>query len=372
MANYEEFKNQVVDQIKDHLPKELQQCDVFIQQVEKNNKSLDGLIIQDPGNPITPSIYLNSYFEDHQNGRPMDNILDEITDIRMSAHLDLGKEFDASMLTDYNQVKDQIVCHLVGSEHNQSYLNDRPHQMVEDLAVTYHVNLREDSNGTMSVPVTNQLLAAFGVSQEDLHQQAVTNTEQLYPHKFASMHETMTEIMLPDIMNSYGMDEASARAMVEEMMPPDDGNMFVLTNSTKVNGATALLNEQTMQDIAEQIGGDYFVLPSSIHEVLVVPKTVDMDYRELEAMVQEINANEVAPADRLSDHVYEYDAKDHELFRSDRAEERQAEKAAKKEKAKEKTEEKKPSVLGKLKNAQEKVNSTPVQAGPAHKKEVSL
>ena len=65
-----------------------------------------------------------------------------------------------------------------------------------------------------------------------------------------------------------------------------------------------------MEQAAEQVGGDFFVLPSSIHEVLMIPDDGKADYRELEAMVQSINETQVAPADRLSDHVYHYDQKD--------------------------------------------------------------
>jgi hypothetical protein len=94
-----------------------------------------------------------------------------------------------------------------------------------------------------------------------------------------------------------------------------------------------------MDDITEKLGQDYFILPSSVHEVLIVPKNDQMDLKTLESMVQDVNATQVAPEERLSDHVYAYDAKEHELFRADKAEERAAAKEAEasKETAVEKT-----------------------------------
>ena len=97
------------------------------------------------------------------------------------------------------------------------------------------------------------------------------------------------------------------------------------TNDTKVNGASEILRDDIRQEIADKIG-DFFVLPSSIHETLIIPKSAGMDRKELEQMVQEVNQTQVLPEERLSDHVYEYDVKEHELFRSDRAGEREKQK----------------------------------------------
>ena len=108
-------------------------------------------------------------------------------------------------------------------------------------------------------------------------------------------------------------------------MPDIPDTMFVLTNDTKVNGAAGILNDDIRQEIAEKVG-DFYMLPSLIHETLIIPKDAGMEFKELEQMVQEVNQKQVAPGERLSDHVYEYDAKEHELFRSDRAGEREKQK----------------------------------------------
>lgn len=133
-------------------------------------------------------------------------------------------------------------------------------------------------------------------------------------------------------------------------MPDIPDTMFVLTNDTKVNGAAAILNDDIRQEIAEKVG-DFYMLPSLIHETLIIPKDAGMEFKELEQMVQEVNQKQVAPGERLSDHVYEYDAKEHELFRSDRAEERAKQKEEKRDNrhervsVKEKLAEKKDAVI---------------------------
>ena len=131
-------------------------------------------------------------------------------------------------------------------------------------------------------------------------------------------------------MSDYGVDREEAIKMVNDMVPTDD-KLFVLTNNQKLNGAAALLDEKMMEQIAERVGNDFYILPSSVHEVLIVPKEAGMDFKDLEAMVQEVNATQVAPQDKLSDHVYQYDNETREVFRADRAEEHQQKKEAAKD-----------------------------------------
>ena len=183
-------------------------------------------------------------------------------------------------------------------------------------------------------------MESWGVTQEELHDIAISNLESLSPSTFKSMNEVMAEMMLPQMIEECGGDRDMAEAMLSAMMPPEE-KMYVISNEEKLNGAAALLDDKLMDSIREKIGDDFFILPSSIHECLVVPADAGMELRDLENMVKEVNETQVAPQDRLSDHVYQYDADSHEVFRADMAEERQATKeAAKGEKAVDKKAEK--------------------------------
>lgn len=319
--NFDEFKAYLQEHIKEYLPEKYADADVSIQSVVKNNdQKLDGLMIRLEDINISPNIYINQFFEQFENGRDIDDILATIADIR-TQH-EVSNDFDVSKLTDFDSVKDHITCRLVNAEQNAEYLADKPHTIVEDLAVTYHVALGKEESGTMSAPITNRLMEGFGVDVEQLHKIALDNMDTLTPVSFKSMTETMIDMMLPQMM-SNGMTEEDARDAITDMLPPTENEaMYVLSNEDKLNGAAMLLNDKVMDDITEKVGTDYFILPSSIHEVLIVPKTPEADLETLENMVKEVNATQVAPEERLSDHVYAYDVKEHELFRADKAEER--------------------------------------------------
>lgn len=232
--------------------------------------------------------------------------------------------------TDFDQVKDKIAAKIVGAEKNEKLLSQRPHTMVDDLAVTYCVMLHKNEQEVVSEPITNELLSTYGISLEELHETAIQNMDSLMPGSFKSMWQVMKEKMLPDMIAQCDGNVEIAQKMVDTMFPPDSGNLYVLTNEPSINGASVVLNDKFMDEVAEKVGDQFYILPSSIHELLVVPKDAGLGRNELEQMVQEVNATEVAPEERLSDHVYVYDAVNHELYRADREESRVASKEAEK------------------------------------------
>ena len=319
MMDFEEFKNNVADQIRDFLPEKYADATVDLQEVTKNNDTvLTGILIRTEESNIAPNIYLEGYFEQYQDGRDMDDILQNIADV--SVNHEMAQGFDVSALTDFDQVKDHVVCKLVNAEMNAEYLSDKPHTLIEDLAVVYAVDLGGSDAGHMSAPITNNLMEQYGVTTQELHDIALQNLSESQI-EFKTMRDVLVDMMFPD-----GIQEGDPRAF---MLPPEEENpsMYVLSNAEKLNGAAALLDSKTMEDISEKLGGDFIVLPSSIHETIVLPLNEDMDRHTLEAMVQDVNAGQVAPEERLSDHVYMYDSQEKELVLADKMEERQQQRA---------------------------------------------
>lgn len=340
--DYKEFKDVLKTKMEERFP----DSDVEISQVVKNNDTvLDGMVIKDEGSNMTPNIYLNSFYEDFENGRSMENIADAIADLRAEHHV--SQNFDISKIMDWNEAKDRICCKLINAEENRQFLADKPYTQVEDLAVVYQVVMENTENGSATVTIHDGIMENYGVDVEALHETALKNMDFLMPAKFSSMQAVAEEIMLPDMMREMGISEEEAREMIRQELPEGAVPMYVLTNESKVNGAACVLNPNVQEQITETLGGDYFVLPSSVHETLIIPKSADVSYRDLEAMVQEVNSTQVAPDEKLSDHVYEYDCVSKELMRSDTAAERKAERNQPQEKAegqkslKEKLEEKK-------------------------------
>ena len=363
MMDFEEFTQQVAKEVKRFLPEKYDDASVTLQDVTKNNdQQLTGLMIKTEDTNIAPNIYLEGYFEQYQDGKDFEDIVRDIADVRVRH--ELNQDFDVSKITDFDQVKDHIICKLVNAEMNAEYLADKPHTQVEDLAVMYAVDLGGGEGGKMTAPITNALMEQYGVTTQELHDIAIHNLAESQI-EFKTMRDVLIDMMFPN-----GISENDPRAF---MIPPEEENpsMYVLSNAEKLNGAAALLDAKTMEDISEKLGGDFIVLPSSIHECIVLPVNEDMDRHTLEAMVQDVNAGQVAPEERLSDHVYMYDSQEKELVLADKMEERQQQRAEAQKDAKEAEQADKPGKAEKGEKKSERERVSMKEKLPEKKAEVA-
>ena len=280
---FDEFKNEVVGKIREFLPESFAAAEVSLQVVRKNNDlQLTGLTIRSTDNNICPTIYLEKFYEEYEEGADMSEILSKIAEVRMNH--EVSEKFDVAQITDFEQVRDKLVPRLINADMNAELLEVRPHKLLADLAVTYCVLLDKSFDGTASIAVTNELMRMWNTSVEELHAASICNLSELLPSTFKGMSEVMSEMM---------------------GMSADEEKMYVLSNSMKINGAAALLDSKMMEEIVATIGA-FYVLPSSIHETLIVPVKTGMDVESLENMVREVNATQVQLEERLSDHVYTY------------------------------------------------------------------
>lgn len=194
--------------------------------------------------------------------------------------------------------------------------------------------------------------------------------DELTAARFKSMNEVVAEMMLPSFITECGWDREQAEQMLEAMMPPmEDGKMYVLTNEQNTNGAAVIFNDKVMDQISEKVGVEFYILPSSVRELLIVPLDVGMEVSELEKMVCEVNATRVSVEERLSDHVYAYDAQTHDIYCDDMVQEHMMRKEIKAEKARKSRE----SVKDKLASKQKEVANTKRETiTPAVKKRIKL
>lgn len=263
---------------------------VVLHEVQKNNgKMMTGLTVRGLlGSNISPCLYVDQIISSWENGKSTDETAEEIADMFRSAVMAGGAETpEISRETVLNGAFIQVV----NAEKNESQLVDMPHRKFMDLAAIVrsqvNIGLRD---GLPSMKVTNQVIRTFGISEDELFEAASRNTMERFPLRFMSMAQMMAEMTgLPEEM-VYGME-----------MP-----LYVVTNEQKMNGAAALYWPEKIGEFADMIGDDVYVLPSSIHEILLYPVHAGGDPIMLREMVREINATEVAPEEVLSDNVYVY------------------------------------------------------------------
>ena len=354
MMNRKEFYEYVKDNVKAYLPKSYEEGEIKLQEVEKNNGlKLTGITIPNGDQRIVPTIYLDSLYQEYINGKDVDSCVGDVADMRIEAQgkaefLDMG----VPDIFDYEKMKDKLQMRICDKEWNTDRLEDKVVTEHGDFAAYYAVNLEENGEGISSIPVTVSLMNEWGVSVEQIQADAM-----MADRNRGVVLMNMNEIIKSMIFGEEPENLLNEKLDIETMREP----MFCLTNAQKMNGASLLLQEDIRKQIGECLGSDYFVLPSSIHEVLILPDNGLFEVPELNAMVKEVNETQVERQEQLSDKVQFCDGKTVVMENAERREAR-----LEKEKAAEKAEVK-GGIHGRLEKAKAEIKAKEVNKAPKDK-----
>ncbi|NBH12649.1 hypothetical protein D3Z36_00225 [Lachnospiraceae bacterium] len=301
---YELFKQQLVENLRTFFSADTQ---ISIQQFPHNNRLvLDGLTILEPGINISPTIYLNHYFEQYCKHSDFSAVQQQILQY-YHQHCPLNS-IDTTFFTCFDQVSPRIVYKLIHYEKNRELLNEIPHFPYLDLAIVFYCLVPETPYENASILIYNHHLLYWNISADDLLQLARKNTPFLLPWRCSSLAEVIFPALsfFPDYRQPI-----SQTVLKEESIP-----MFVLTNSQQYFGAACILYPQALSEISRNLRDDLYILPSSIHEVILIPVSLAGNPLELSQIVQEVNLTEVAPDEVLSDSVYYYQKEEEHLILS--------------------------------------------------------
>lgn len=277
--------------VKERIPEYLLQYtieDVRLEPVTKNNGVVcTGLIICVRGENLSPNIYLEYFYMMHKRGMDMDEILRAIQAEYESARGQLCAEQYQTM--DEIIVRENLFLKLINRERNKEMLEGCPYIPFHDLAISFRYLVKHDEEGIASAILREKEMELWKLTTDEIFRLARENTMRLFPMRLAKLND-----MIP-----IGLTELAEY--------PD---MYVLTNRQQINGATCMLYRDVLEQFAGQVESNFYILPSSIHEVLLLPDCCGMDADYLRKSVREINAYAVADMDYLSDNVYYYDRKD--------------------------------------------------------------
>ena len=265
---------------------------ITINHVIKNNGcEMDGLVIMEKGKDIAPTIYLDSFYELYTNGENIKNIIRQIEVIYEQNKNNVT--FDVNILKHFDTIKDKIVYKVVNYRSNEKLLEQVPHKRILDLAVVFYCLLDNEYGRSATALIYNNNLKNWNVTIDDVYKAALKNTPDLLHSKISSMAA---------LFEKCGVNVDGEEVDLKDYVPSD---MYVLTNESKLNGAACILYENVLYDFAQKLGADLYILPSSVHEVILLPKLSMFEKDELVNMVKEVNTEGVAADEVLSDHVYE-------------------------------------------------------------------
>ena len=267
--------------------------------VKNNDVKLTGIeVIKEEAN-IGPCVYLDEFYRKYESdGMRFGEIVDEVHRLILKHEKDTP-DVDLSGFRSWETVRGNIFPKLVNAEQSKELLAKIPHRNFMDLAVVYYAVARDHEQKDIgTILIYNGHMEIWGQEEENLYRTAMMNMCVDGEADFTDIRtivERMTGISFPD-------------------NDSQDTDMYVLTNSRRCFGAAEILDKRTLRMVADQVGDRFIVLPSSVHETLVMPSKDETEYKQLADMVRDINKSLVEAEERLSDHVYVY-SRDEETLR---------------------------------------------------------
>ena len=243
---------------------------------------------------ICPTIYLDNIYERYsEENREFDYYVQMIIQMRNGAVPDDVIE-NVDRLMNWETIKDSVYPVLLSTAGNEEYLSQYVSKPFLDLSIIYEVRLSEGSSGTANCKISNSLLNNYGITRDELHEQALANMKN-------------DGYKMEDLLEKLNGRFAGEGDLSEEEIALEKGKMYILTNRNMTHGAACLLYEDFLK---ENLGDTTaFILPSSIHESIFVPVEDGMSAEEFDAMVCTVNESAVEPSIRLSNHCYLWDGK---------------------------------------------------------------
>ncbi|MCR4727628.1 MAG: DUF5688 family protein, partial [Lachnospiraceae bacterium] len=302
--DFDEFREQLKEDLKERLFERTgDDIEVTSSSVEKlQNAGYEGITVRKEGDPVGLNIDAGTFFKDYDSGKKeYEDVLDDVTDIAIRG-FEEAPAFDISSLNNYDVMKEHLSLQVVATDRNADMLENIPHKEIEDMSVVCRFMVASGNDCIGSILVTNRLLENMGITEEQLFNDAAKYAPDLRPSEIKGMADVLAEMM--------GIDVGELDSQFGGALGQPEIQMYVASTHDKANGAGIIAYPGFMEMAAEKVGGDFFLLPSSVHEVILVPDKGQMDYHELEKMVKEVNATQVELKDQLSDHVYHYDSKE--------------------------------------------------------------
>ena len=270
---------------------------------KNNNVKQTGIAVVKEGTDIGPCVYLDELYREYESdGMKFDETVDEVYRLILK-YEENTPDVDLSGFRNWETVHGDIYPKLVNAEQNKELLEKIPHRNFMDLAVVYYAVARDHAQEEIgTLLIRHEHMEKWGQEEENLYQTAMINMRADGEADLFTI-ETVIKHIMP------GITFPAERGRV-----PRDTGMYILTNRCRRFGAAEILDRKTLRMVADQVGDGFIVLPSSLHETIVMPSREESEYKRLADMVREVNDTQVDAEERLSYHVYVY-SRDEEVLK---------------------------------------------------------
>lgn len=290
MLDLVNFKDEFISQCRNTLceygPEDMRIEERMVNKAQRG--TLNGLLFIKEGTNCAPTLYVEDYYKEYTRGAGI-KALSRFAVTTAAQSMDMADSL-ADKAEDMVGGSSDLVVRLLNKNKNKEYLKGVP---AKDTCCGFELIAYLES-GEFGAVVTEELLEAMGMDRNELFCKAIENTQEKYPAILCDLAESALILQ----MECENLLESKAK-----LAPADSGPGYVLSNSSFYWGAGALFYPGVIERIHELLDGDFYVIPSSIHELIVVAAE-GQDPQKMVDMIREANRTVVDEKDVLADDLY--------------------------------------------------------------------
>ena len=290
MLDLVSFKDEFISQCRNTLgeygPEDMRIEERMVNKAQRG--TLNGLLFIKEGTNCAPTLYVEDYYKEYMRGAGI-KALSHFAVTTVAESMNMADSL-AEKASDLAGNSSDLVVHLLNKSRNKDYLKGVP---AKDAGCDFKLIVYLEC-GEFGAVVTEELLKSMDVDKEELFCKAIENTQKKYP------------AMLCDLAESAIILQKECDNLLESMSklaPADSGPGYVLSNTSFYWGAGALFYPGVIERVHERLDGEFYVIPSSVHELILVAAE-DQDPQQMVEMIREANRTVVDEMDILANDLY--------------------------------------------------------------------
>ena len=311
IMDIKEFQKKLIEKINEKTENAVIEAKEVI---GNNGVKRHGLVMKGTTQYTNPVIYIDKEYERYSDEEEIDDIYDisqRIIQIyELSKNEDIGQEEMVKNINDWNWAKNKVMFTLVNTDKNKEVLKAVPSTPFLDLSYTYYIQLQNCNFENGNVRIKNEYLDRWDITLEELHKQAVKNLMKFTEEEMEPMVDVVLKILFE---GNNEFKEEGTKFIREVKSESEYSEMHVLSTTSHIYGAVYMFYSSKIKALADKLDSDLYILPSSIHELILIPVLENEEVETLREMVNQVNEESVENIDYLSDNVYRFNRNTEEI-----------------------------------------------------------
>lgn len=292
IENIKDFREELMDALGAFVDEETEVCPCDVQ--KNNGVVLCGILIKRPGKNVTPSIYLEQFYDEYRCGGDIDDIAKKVIELDEKSRDNIF--FDADFYTDFDKVKSHLFVKMISRKNNEKLIKDIPYREFLDLIIAVYCDVSDMCQLEATILVRNEHLERWEIDREELIDIAYDNTKRV-------------GCQLRDIVEIAG--EIKGDEAIEAVARDVAGRMFVMNNTRPFFGAICMTYDDMLDEFLECSDNGVYIIPSSIHEVILVSEEfIGKEPQQINQIIEYVNSDSLSAEEVLSEHAYYYSKQD--------------------------------------------------------------